>query len=144
MKCKYCRARLPDNANYCEFCGGRLNDNTSTDIKNESTNAVANDFQNRDFYMTIDDVFMITGRGTVITGIIEQGEISVGDFVEISMGNKAIRAKVEGIEVFKNSNLTTAKAGDEYAGGSRHVGLLLSKVKRTEVCCGQIVRKIKK
>ncbi|MCL1901180.1 MAG: EF-Tu/IF-2/RF-3 family GTPase [Firmicutes bacterium] len=137
MKCKYCRTKLPDNANFCGFCGAHFDNNIPTEIKNEPINVIVNEFQNKDFYMKVDDVFTIAERGTVITGIIERGKISVGDWVEISADNNAIKAKIIGIEAFRK-RLTTASVNEP----AEHVGLLLDKVKKTEFYRGQIVRKI--
>ncbi len=88
-----------------------------------------------DFKITIEDVFTITGRGTVIVGKIQSGSISVGDSVKIldSNGNEKQITTVSGIEMFRKL-LNTANAGD-------NVGLLLQNVKRTDVMKGDMLVK---
>jgi len=83
------------------------------------------------FLMPIEDVFTITGRGTVVTGRIERGVIKVGDPVEI-VGIRETRQTVcTGVEMFRKT-LDQGQAGD-------NVGLLLRGVERTEVERGQVV-----
>ena len=72
----------------------------------------------RDFLMPVEDIFSITGRGTVATGRIEKGIINSGDSVEIlGMGAKDLRSIVTGVEMFRKI-LNRGEAGD-------NVGLLL-------------------
>jgi elongation factor Tu len=84
--------------------------------------------------MPIEDVFTITGRGTVVTGRIEQGEIKVGEEVEI-VGIHPATAKttVTGVEMF-NKTLDSGQAGD-------NAGALLRGVKREDVERGQVLAK---
>jgi elongation factor Tu len=83
------------------------------------------------FLMPIEDVFSITGRGTVVTGRIERGTIKVGDPVEI-VGLRETRQTVcTGVEMFRKT-LDVGQAGD-------NVGLLLRGVERNEVERGQVV-----
>ena len=82
-----------------------------------------------DFKMTVADVFNITGRGTVITGKIESGEIRVGD--TISLRGKSYN--VQGIEMFRR-NTQEAKAGD-------NVGILLRGLDRNSVARGDVLTK---
>ncbi|PYP84858.1 MAG: elongation factor Tu [Blastocatellia bacterium AA13] len=85
------------------------------------------------FLMPIEDVFSISGRGTVVTGRIERGLVKVGEEVEI-VGIKATRKTVvTGVEMFKKL-LDSGMAGD-------NVGLLLRGVERKEVERGQVVAK---
>src|SRR6201994_3091135 len=86
------------------------------------------------FLMPIEDVFTITGRGTVVTGRIEQGQVKVGEEVEI-VGIHPATAKtvVTGVEMF-NKTLDTAQAGD-------NAGALLRGTKREEVERGQVLAK---
>jgi len=88
----------------------------------------------KDFVMAAEDVFSISGRGTVVTGRIEQGQIKVGDEIEICGGNdKPIKTTCTGVEMFKKQ-LSEGQAGD-------NVGLLVRGLKREEVNRGQILAK---
>ncbi len=84
------------------------------------------------FLMPIEDVFSITGRGTVVTGRIERGRIKVGDEVEIlGLGHKVVKTAVTGVEMFHKA-LEEGLAGD-------NVGLLLRGVAKDDVERGQVV-----
>jgi len=86
------------------------------------------------FLMPIEDVFSITGRGTVVTGRIERGTVKVNDTVEIiGIRDKSLTTTVTGVEMFRKL-LDEGRAGD-------NVGLLLRGVKREEVERGQCVIK---
>jgi elongation factor Tu len=86
------------------------------------------------FLMPIEDVFTITGRGTVVTGRIEQGKIVVGNEVEmVGIHEKIEKTTVTGLEMFQKS-LDFAQAGD-------NAGALLRGVKREEVERGQVLAK---
>ena len=86
------------------------------------------------FLMPIEDVFTITGRGTVVTGRIEQGKIKIGDEVEIvGIHEKIEKTVVTGLEMF-NKTLDSAQAGD-------NAGALLRGRKREEVERGQVLAK---
>jgi elongation factor Tu len=85
----------------------------------------------RPFLMPIEDVFMIGGRGTVVTGRVEQGIIKAGDEVEILGLAKPIATTCTGLEMFRKT-LDDARAGD-------NVGVLLRSVKREDVQRGQVV-----
>ena len=88
----------------------------------------------KSFLMPIEDVFTITGRGTVVTGRIEQGQIKSGDEVEIvGIHDKTEKTVVTGLEMF-NKVLDFAQAGD-------NAGALLRGVKREEVERGQVLAK---
>ncbi|HEX3055452.1 MAG TPA: elongation factor Tu [Gaiellaceae bacterium] len=86
------------------------------------------------FLMPIEDVFTITGRGTVVTGRIEQGQCKVGDEVElIGIHPQTTKTVVTGLEMFQKT-LDYAQAGD-------NAGALLRGIKREEVERGQVVAK---
>eukprot|EP00831_Metopus_contortus_P056885 TRINITY_DN4914_c0_g1_i2.p1 TRINITY_DN4914_c0_g1~~TRINITY_DN4914_c0_g1_i2.p1 ORF type:complete len:444 (-),score=75.92 TRINITY_DN4914_c0_g1_i2:1169-2500(-) len=90
----------------------------------------------KEFLMPIEDVFSITGRGTVITGRIERGKVNTGDQVEIVGMQEEIRTTtVTGVEMFRKL-LDEGLAGD-------NVGLLLRGVGKDEVERGQVVAKPK-
>ncbi|MBR6517281.1 MAG: elongation factor Tu, partial [Bacilli bacterium] len=87
------------------------------------------------FLMPVEDVFSITGRGTVATGRVERGTVKVGDNVEL-VGIKETRTcVVTGVEMFRKL-LDQAEAGD-------NVGLLLRGLNRTDVVRGQVLCKPK-
>lgn len=88
------------------------------------------------FLMAVEDVFTITGRGTVTTGKVERGQVKLNEEVEI-VGYKAEPKKtvVTGIEMF-NKNLQSAMAGD-------NAGVLLRGVNRDEIERGQVIAKPK-
>jgi elongation factor Tu len=83
------------------------------------------------FQMPIEDVFSITGRGTVVTGRVEQGRLPVGSEVEIVGIRATQKTTVTGVEMFRKL-LDEAVAGD-------NVGLLLRGVGKEEVERGQVV-----
>src|SRR5919109_1620924 len=86
------------------------------------------------FLMPIEDVFTITGRGTVVTGRIEQGQIKSGEEVEIiGIREDTQKTVVTGLEMF-NKTLDFAQAGD-------NAGVLLRGTKREDVERGQVVAK---
>jgi elongation factor Tu len=85
------------------------------------------------FLMAIEDVFSITGRGTVVTGRVERGSIKVGEIVEI-VGLKETRSTtVTGLEMFQKS-LDESVAGD-------NVGVLLRGIQKTDVERGMVLAK---
>jgi elongation factor Tu len=83
--------------------------------------------------MPIEDVFSISGRGTVVTGRVERGVIKVGDEVEIVGFAPTQKTVVTGVEMFRKT-LDVGQAGD-------NVGLLLRGIKKDEVERGQVVAK---
>jgi len=86
------------------------------------------------FLMPIEDVFTITGRGTVVTGKVDRGTLKVNETVEIvGIKEKSTTTTVTGIEMFRKL-LDTAQAGE-------NVGLLLRGIKREDVERGQVVVK---
>jgi elongation factor Tu len=87
----------------------------------------------RPFIMPIEDVFSISGRGTVVTGRIEQGVINVGEEIEIIGIKDTQKTTCTGVEMFRKL-LDTGEAGD-------NVGVLLRGTKREEVERGQVLAK---
>jgi elongation factor Tu len=86
------------------------------------------------FLMPVEDVFTITGRGTVVTGRIERGRVNVNEEVEIvGIKEKSQKTTVTGVEMFRKL-LDQGEAGD-------NVGLLLRGIKREDVERGQVVVK---
>ena len=86
------------------------------------------------FLMPVEDVFTITGRGTVATGRVERGELKVGDNVEIvGLAEKPKDTVVTGVEMFRKI-LDSAEAGD-------NIGALLRGVDRKEIERGQVLAK---
>jgi len=85
------------------------------------------------FLMPIEDIFSISGRGTVVTGRIERGKIKVGEEVEIVGFRDTMKRVVTGVEMFKKL-LDEGQAGD-------NVGLLLRGTEKDEVERGQVVAK---
>jgi len=85
----------------------------------------------KSFAMPIEDVFSITGRGTVVTGRIEQGTLNVGDSVEIVGLRELQTTTVTGIEMFRKL-LDEGRAGD-------NVGLLLRGIGKEDVERGQVI-----
>ncbi len=88
----------------------------------------------KDFLMPVEDVFSITGRGTVATGRIERGVINSGDAVDIiGMGAEDLKSTVTGVEMFRKI-LDRGEAGD-------NVGLLLRGIEKTDITRGMIICK---
>ena len=86
------------------------------------------------FLMPVEDVFTITGRGTVATGRVERGQLNSGDEVEIvGLKDEKMKSVVTGIEMFRKI-LDYAEAGD-------NIGALLRGVQRTEIERGQVLCK---
>src|ERR671930_589377 len=85
------------------------------------------------FLMPIEDIFSISGRGTVVTGRIERGKVKVGEEMEIVGFRPTFKTVITGVEMFKKL-LDEGQAGD-------NVGLLLRGTKKEEVERGQVVAK---
>ena len=89
----------------------------------------------KNFLMPVEDVFTITGRGTVATGRVETGVLHVSDEVEIvGLAEESRKVVVTGIEMFRKL-LDEAQAGD-------NVGVLLRGIQRTEIERGQVLAKV--
>ncbi len=90
--------------------------------------------QDKPFLMPIEDVFSITGRGTVATGRIEAGIINTGDSVDIvGMGDEKLTSTVTGVEMFRKI-LDRGEAGD-------NVGILLRGIEKTDIKRGMVIAK---
>jgi elongation factor Tu len=88
----------------------------------------------KDFLMPVEDVFSITGRGTVATGRIERGIIKTGDPVQIlGMGAEDLTSTITGVEMFRKI-LDRGEAGD-------NVGLLLRGIEKEQICRGMVICK---
>jgi len=85
------------------------------------------------FIMAVEDVFSITGRGTVATGRVEKGKINVGDEIEIVGIQPTKKSIVTGLEMFRKL-LDQAQAGD-------NVGILLRGIEKDQIERGQVVAK---
>ncbi|MEI8394194.1 MAG: elongation factor Tu [Rhodospirillaceae bacterium] len=89
--------------------------------------------KDRPFLMPIEDVFSISGRGTVVTGRVERGIVKVGEEVEIVGLRKTVKTTVTGVEMFRKL-LDQGEAGD-------NIGALLRGTKREDVERGQVLSK---
>src|SRR6202008_647999 len=85
------------------------------------------------FLMPVEDVFTISGRGTVTTGRVERGIVKVGEEVEIVGFKDTVKTVVTGVEMFRKL-LDQGQAGD-------NIGALLRGVKREDVERGQVLAK---
>lgn len=92
--------------------------------------------KDKPFLMPIEGVFSISGRGTVITGRVEQGEISVNNTLEILGYNEDIKTTCIGLEMF-HKEMVQAEAGE-------NVGILLRGIKRDGVSRGQVASELGK
>ena len=89
--------------------------------------------KDRPFLMPIEDVFSISGRGTVVTGRVERGTVNVGEEVEIVGIKETVKTTVTGVEMFRKL-LDSGEAGD-------NIGALLRGIGREEVERGQVLAK---
>jgi len=88
----------------------------------------------KDFLMPVEDVFSITGRGTVATGRIETGVANTGDTVDIlGMGDEKLTSTVTGVEMFRKI-LDRGEAGD-------NVGILLRGIEKSQIKRGMVIAK---
>ena len=88
----------------------------------------------KDFLMPVEDVFSITGRGTVATGRIERGIVNTGEAVDIiGMGADGLKSTITGVEMFRKI-LDRGQAGD-------NAGLLLRGIEKTDIRRGMIICK---
>ena len=113
----------------CQWCSGilKLMDAVDTFIP-EPVREI-----DKPFLMPVEDVFTISGRGTVATGRVERGVVKVGDEVEIVGIRPTVKTVCTGVEMFRKT-LDQGQAGD-------NVGVLLRGVKREEVERGQVISK---
>jgi elongation factor Tu len=89
----------------------------------------------KDFLMAVEDVFLITGRGTVATGRVERGRVKVGDAVEIVGLKPTLESVVTGVEMFRKL-MDEAQAGD-------NIGVLLRGIEKKDIERGQVLAKTK-
>jgi len=87
----------------------------------------------KDYLMPVEDVFSISGRGTVVTGAISQGTVRLGDEIEIVGLKETVKTTVTGIEMFRKE-MDYAEAGD-------NAGILLRGIKKEDVQRGQVLVK---
>ncbi len=113
----------------CQWCSGiwKLMDAVDTYIPEPVRDI------DKPFLMPIEDVFSISGRGTVVTGRVERGVIKVGEEVEIVGIRPTVKTVCTGVEMFRKT-LDQGQAGD-------NIGVLLRGTKREEVERGQVVAK---
>jgi elongation factor Tu len=125
LKALECGCGKPD----CQWCSGiwKLMDAVDTYIPEPVRDI------DKPFLMPIEDVFSISGRGTVVTGRAERGVIKVGDEVEVVGIRPTQKTVCTGVEMFRKT-LDQGQAGD-------NIGVLLRGVKREEVERGQVVSK---
>ena len=118
------------NIQECPQCDNKCN---VSDDSNEPNNTVNTNYDKEgSFLLSIEDVFTITGRGTVVTGTVERGSIKLNDKVQIvGLGATNKIVEVVGIEAFRKQ-LDKAEAGD-------NVGLLLKDVAKEDVQRGQVL-----
>ena len=113
----------------CENCGSILE---LMDAVDESVPDPIRDTE-KPFLMPVEDVFSISGRGTVVTGRVDRGVIAVGEEVEIVGIRETVKTVCTGVEMFRKI-LDRGEAGD-------NIGVLLRGIKRDEVERGQVVAK---
>ena len=89
--------------------------------------------KDKPFLMPVEDVFSISGRGTVVTGRVEQGVVKTGEEIEIVGIRETKKSVCTGVEMFRKI-LDTGEAGD-------NIGALLRGVERTDVERGQVLAK---
>jgi elongation factor Tu len=112
----------------CEWCGGIWK---LLDAMDEYIPLPVRELD-KPFLMSIEDVFSITGRGTVVTGRVERGTLKLGDTVEIvGLSHEIKKTVVTGIEMFRKI-LDEAQAGD-------NIGVLLRGIEKKEVERGQVL-----
>ncbi len=102
----------------------------SREMKDETVPVIVPNNSNGKFHFIVEDVFTITGRGTVVTGIVDSGEVRVGDMILIN-GSRSV--EVTGIEMFRKT-LDYAQTGD-------NCGILLKDISRDEINKGDNLTK---
>lgn len=125
----------------CRACGHTW---SATTVEPETQSSMAQPFDSGlspfvassgDFQMTVQDVFSIKGRGTVVTGTVEAGAVTKGATVEIHSDSGVIQTVVDGVEMFRKV-MNQAGAGD-------NVGLLLRAVPHDAVKRGDVLRGVR-
>ena len=112
----------------------RKNDDESMDpqVLLAKANAAAPVYVPGPFRMSVQDVFTITGRGTVVTGQVESGSVSKNQVVRLTRRDGSMREiTIAGVEMFRKI-VDTASAGDK-------VGLLLKSVPRQDIAAGDVL-----
>ena len=102
----------------------------SREMKDETPKPLENATTTGNFYFIVDDVFTITGRGTVVTGKVDSGEVHIGDTVSIS---ERMSSEVVGIEMFRKT-ADSAREGDT-------CGILLKGINRNDIHKGDYLTK---
>jgi translation elongation factor EF-Tu-like GTPase len=140
-KCKACNQGIPDEAKKCPFCGKPAGGFWNTLFEGGETRPPAAQrptpvgSENDPFALTIQDVFSIPGRGTVVIGVIRSGSIRTGEMVRFMTPAKQEKVcTVTGIEMFRKE-VQAAKAGDT-------VGLLLGGANKGDAAKGIGLTKI--
>jgi elongation factor Tu len=125
LKALECACGKPD----CQWCGGiwKLMDAVDTYIPEPVRDI------DKPFLMPIEDVFSISGRGTVVTGRVERGQVKVGDEIEVVGIKETVKTVCTGVEMFRKI-LDQGQAGD-------NIGVLLRGIKREDVERGQVLAK---
>jgi hypothetical protein len=140
--CNGCNAAVPDDAETCPQCGNLVSRGFLASIAGlfrskpatgKPASAPAPPRASAgSFKMKVEDVFSISGRGTVVTGRVSSGEVRIGDEVRIQNDQGTwTRTSVTGIEMFRKI-VDVAKVDD-------NVGLLLRKVGRQDVAVGTMI-----
>lgn len=111
-----------------------IEDTKENSDTNNSDNSSSQSNTEGSLLMNIEDVFTISGRGTVVTGKIERGEIRLNDEVEIVGLTETKKAVVTGIEMFRKQQ--------DYATAGDNVGILLHGIERDDVERGQVIAKV--
>ncbi|MDO4333259.1 MAG: EF-Tu/IF-2/RF-3 family GTPase [Eubacteriales bacterium] len=123
-----------DLEQYYEERGRREREQADSRYGEQLNSSYEGEFGSAGFRIVVGDIFTITGRGTVITGKIERGTVSVGDEVTLQRTDGSSRkTTVTGIEMFRKIK-NTATAGE-------NVGLLLRNVQRNEISRGDVLLK---
>jgi elongation factor Tu len=125
LKALECACGKPD----CQWCSGiwKLMDAVDTYIPEPVRDI------DKPFLMPIEDVFSISGRGTVVTGRVERGQVKVGEEIEVVGIKETVKTVCTGVEMFRKT-LDQGQAGD-------NIGVLLRGIKREDVERGQVLAK---
>ncbi len=120
-----------------EINNNEIPNNSENENNNIGENEQQNNSTNEDaaFLFSIEDVFTITGRGTVVTGKVDRGKVKIGDKVQIvGLNEEILSSEVIGIEEFREEK-EEAVAGD-------NVGIVLKDILRDQIERGQVLAKI--
>lgn len=132
-KMVYSKNNTTDNTNN----NSNNNNNNVSDNNGEYPITITNDVigdENGPFLMTLEDVFTLTGRGTVVTGKVLRGTVRSGDKIQVlGLNREAMEVEVDGIEAFRK-NIEVGTPGIE-------LGLLLKNINRDDVLKGQVLVK---